>query len=282
VDLIIHVDGGARGNPGPAGAGVVIEDEQGRLIHEAGYFLGRHTNNAAEYHALLRALERAARVQSQALTICCDSELLVRQLTGEYQVRSDRLMALFNQAQLLLVRGPRWTIKHIPREQNQRADRLANLAMDQQRDIILFDVDQPQSVAAVRPPEPDSAQSAAGEIAADQPRPAATRRPAETVGEGSKRRAVCITLVRHPLPGCCPAGGVPEPVFTVENSLPAGLCIHAAYALLPTLLAIQNTDPGEFAAVPTLTVRCSHPGCGAEFTLCPVRSSNGVPRRPTE
>ena len=92
MGLIIHVDGGSRGNPGPAGAGVVIADEDGALIHEAGYFLGRQTNNSAEYHACIRALQRAARCGEQPVRVCSDSELLVRQITGAYQVKSPTLV----------------------------------------------------------------------------------------------------------------------------------------------------------------------------------------------
>ncbi len=82
MELIVHIDGGARGNPGPAAAGVVIESSDGTLLHEAGYFLGRQTNNAAEYRALLLALQRAARLGDHTLRVCSDSELLVRQITA--------------------------------------------------------------------------------------------------------------------------------------------------------------------------------------------------------
>jgi ribonuclease HI len=267
LDLIIHVDGGARGNPGPAGAGVVIRDQDGNRVHEAGYFLGRQTNNAAEYTALIRALQRVQTIGAQRITVHSDSELLVRQVTGEYQVKSARLALLYRQVQLLLLKVPRWTVRHIPRAANTRADELANLAMDRRQDVIIFDVD---SGAGASTGTSGAATEAAIETAAtEQP---ATGRAAVARG----RPAVRITVAEAPAAGDCPAGEFAETAFTVEAKLPVGLCIHAAHAILPTLLAILNTEPREFAAVPTLTVRCPHAGCGAVFQLSPVRGNNGV------
>ncbi len=289
MGLIIHIDGGARGNPGPAGAGVVIRTEEGPLVHEAGYFLGRQTNNAAEYYALIRALERAVRCDPQPLAIHSDSELIVRQLTGEYQVKSPGLAALHRQAQILLLKVNHWTVRHVPRDENRRADELANLAMDQRRSIIVFDTDgvppgdaavaaeagiQPQWLppgALDEGPESEAAaQQAATREASDEPTP----RPG---GDHTVR----VTLTRPPAAGGCPGGclgGVTA--VTIGLQMPPGVCLHAAHALLPTALAILNADPEEFAAVPTLTVRCSQPGCGAEFQLSPSRSPNGrSPRR---
>jgi ribonuclease HI len=254
VRLTIYVDGGARGNPGPAGAGVVIRDEAGRALFEAGYFLGRQTNNAAEYHALIRALERARRTGSQAVTIHSDSELLVRQLTGQYQVKSATLAPLFHQAQMLLLKTGRWTIRHVRREENQRADQLANLAMDARRDVIVLDVEDGQA-----PPPPLRA----------TPTP-----KGQKAVVGPARPAVQVNVARPPKSGGCPAG-LDQEVFTVGTTLPGELCVYAAHALLPTLLGMLNTQPDEFAAVPTLSVRCTNPACGAEFKLSPVRSPNG-------
>ncbi len=259
MGLTLHVDGGARGNPGPAGAGVVLRHDDGRLVHEAGYYLGRQTNNAAEYHALIRGLERVRQCTEANLVIYSDSELLVQQLTGEYQVRSPTLAPLHRQVQMLLLRIGGWSIRHIPREENQRADELANLAMDQQRDVIVFDVDGGAASSATSLPE------------------AASAVPAVVTPGAPGRPAVRVTVTRAPRSGTCPAGGFSEAAFTVEATLPVGLCVHAAHALTPTLLAILNTDPEELAAVPTLTVRCARPGCSAEFQLAPVRSPNGAP-----
>jgi ribonuclease HI len=245
----------------------VIRDDEGDLIFEAGFFLGRQTNNAAEYQALIRALERAGQRGEQPIMIHSDSELLVRQITGEYQVKSASLTPLYRQAQTLLVRVGRWSIRHVRREQNTRADELANLAMDARRDVIVFDVDRPADQAADVP--------VAADADSDGPEPAS---PPEVLG-ASAQPAVRVTVHRPPKAGGCLAGGLPAQDFTVATTLPAGLCVHAAHALVPTLLAILNTDAEEFAAVPTLTVRCGRPGCNAEFRLAPARSKNGNPHQ---
>jgi uncharacterized repeat protein (TIGR04076 family) len=277
VGLIIHVDGGARGNPGPAGAGVAIRTEGGDLVHEAGYFLGRQTNNAAEYHAVLRALERAQRCPAQPITLFSDSELLVRQLTGEYRVKSPRLALLHRQAQVLLLKIPRWCIRHVRREENLRADELANLAMDQQQDVVVFDVELgPTTPAAPEEKREDSALPETAAVRASvQAAPAPTGAP--TAAPETGHPAIRVTVAHPPRAGGCPAGKAFATAFTINSVLPAGLCVHAAHAILPTLLAMMNTDPQEFAAVPTLTVRCGHPGCNAVFELSPTRSDNGVP-----
>lgn len=269
MELIIHVDGGARGNPGPAGAGVVIRDQEGNRIHEAGYFLGQQTNNAAEYEALIRALQRALLVQPQALTVYSDSELLVRQITGEYQVRSPRLADLHRQVQLLLIKVPRWMVRHVPRETNAQADRLANLAMDQQRDVIVYD-------AAGLPGSGVSPSSGAPEAESPPAAEAAAGDQLEAPHRG--RPAVRVTVSTPPRAGACPAGGFEATAFTIHSRLPAGLCVHAAHAILPTVLAMMNTDPNEFSAIPTMTVRCPHAGCNAVFQLSAVRGSNGSDR----
>lgn len=261
--LLIHVDGGSRGNPGPAGAGVVISEDGGKVLFEAGYFLGRMTNNSAEYHALIRALERAGQCPPQPVVVHSDSELLVRQLTGQYRVRSEVLAPLVRQAQVHLLRIGHWSIRHVRREQNVRADQLANLAMDQQCDVVLFDA------------------AAGGHVAAQSAPPGATR-PVPRTGDGGPavqagKRAVRVTLSRVPPNSMCPANVGELDGFTVQATLPVGLCVYAAHALLPTLVGILNTAAEEFAAVPTLTVRCGRPGCHAEFKLSPVRASNGQP-----
>ena len=128
--LVIYADGAARGNPGPAGIGVVIEDEQGRVLKEMSQFVGRKTNNQAEYMALIQGLEVAAEYQADAVQIRLDSELLVRQLRGEYKVKSPLLKPLRNNVQKLLTRYKVVGIEHIERAYNRAADRLANRAID--------------------------------------------------------------------------------------------------------------------------------------------------------
>jgi len=272
LDLIIHVDGGARGNPGPAGAGVVIRDSAGNRLYEAGFFLGHQTNNVAEYTALIRALQRTQRLAASTVTIHSDSELLVRQITGAYQVKAAALILLHQEAQLLLLKTPRWHLRHVRRAENARADELANLAMDQRRDVIVFDVEL-QGAAESGAPAEDAAEAPArgksGKKVAAQDTPATMPHP------GPRTPAVQITMTQPPAADTCPVGGSHETTFTVEGALPAGLCVHAAHAILPTLLAVLGTEPHEFAAIPTLTVRCARPGCGATFQISPLRGPNG-------
>ncbi len=129
--LIAHVDGGARGNPGPAGYGVVLEDETGATVARLSQYLGHRTNNYAEYMGLLAALGYALEHPSRALKVISDSELMVRQLRGDYQVRSENLRELYERARML-IRQLRWfQIQHTLREGNREADRLANQAMDE-------------------------------------------------------------------------------------------------------------------------------------------------------
>ena len=132
--LILQFDGGSRGNPGPAGIGVTLSDEAGQPVYERSEFLGRCTNNVAEYTALLRGLHAAAAIldgdAAAALLIRSDSELLVRQLNGIYKVKSPDLKPLFQQPVILLRNFGTVKISHVYREGNTRADQLANLAMD--------------------------------------------------------------------------------------------------------------------------------------------------------
>jgi probable phosphoglycerate mutase len=128
-----HVDGGARGNPGPAGYGVVIHDASGKKVAELSQYLGHHTNNYAEYNGLLSALRYAIAQNIQALKIVSDSELMVRQMKGIYKVRHPELRKLYDEAQQLTALIEHVEIRHALREQNQDADRLANAAMDRGR-----------------------------------------------------------------------------------------------------------------------------------------------------
>ena len=128
--LIAHVDGGARGNPGPAGYGLVVEDEAGKKVAESSEFLGVRTNNFAEYAGLIAAIAYAVSHQAEGLLVVSDSELLVKQMKGEYKVRAPELQTLHKRANEML-RGLGWfDIRHVRREQNREADRLANEAMD--------------------------------------------------------------------------------------------------------------------------------------------------------
>jgi len=133
--LIIHSDGGARGNPGPAGAGVYITDAAGQRRFAGGFFLGKTTNNVAEYTGLIEGLRAAQRLAEEELEIRCDSELLVRQLNGDYKVKSPLLKPLYDQAVRLMDTFKTVRVQHVYREMNAKADALANQAMDAGRNI---------------------------------------------------------------------------------------------------------------------------------------------------
>ncbi|QQE12271.1 ribonuclease HI family protein [Planctomycetota bacterium] len=136
MKCIIHIDGGARGNPGPAGAGVTITDAATKKpVHEAGYWLGTMTNNSAEYNGLLLCLQIAGEIGATDLLIHSDSQLMVRQINGEYKVKSADLKPLYTKALSLVHKFKNWELVHVRRAQNKRADELANMAMDAQNDV---------------------------------------------------------------------------------------------------------------------------------------------------
>ena len=128
--LIAHSDGGARGNPGPAGYGVVIKDNSGRKVAALSQYLGHQTNNFAEYQGLIAALEYALEHGPKALQLISDSELLVRQIKGIYKVKNPTLKDLHARAKELIAQLDWFSIGHALREHNQEADRLANEVMD--------------------------------------------------------------------------------------------------------------------------------------------------------
>ncbi|MEN8140395.1 MAG: ribonuclease HI family protein [Thermodesulfobacteriota bacterium] len=123
-------DGAARGNPGLAGAGFVVDDGQGQELLAEGIFLGRCTNNVAEYKALIYGLKGAVQLSPSRLEIFLDSQLIVRQIQGRYKVKNAGLKPLFAQVQQLLAALPEWSIGHVPRADNSRADGLANEGID--------------------------------------------------------------------------------------------------------------------------------------------------------
>ena len=128
--LIAHSDGGARGNPGPAGYGVVIQDEAGHKVAVLSQYLGHQTNNFAEYQGLIAALEYAIEHGHKALKVVSDSELLVRQIKGIYKVKNLTLQELHGRAKQLIAQLEWFSIDHALREHNREADELANQAMD--------------------------------------------------------------------------------------------------------------------------------------------------------
>jgi len=130
-DLIANIDGGARGNPGPAAYGAVMRDGKGEVIAELAEYLGMQTNNFAEYSGLLAALEYAVREKAASVKIFSDSELLVRQIQGRYKVNHPVLKELFQKAKSLITNFKYFSIEHVLRERNKEADRLVNKVLDQ-------------------------------------------------------------------------------------------------------------------------------------------------------
>jgi len=230
MHLKIHFDGGARGNPGPAGAGVVIESAEDGPLFVGGFFLGRMTNNAAEYNGLLRALEAARRLDGSHLSVYSDSELLVRQINGEYRVKNAALKELFDEAYAQLRGFERWEIRHVRREANGRADHLANLAMDAEEDVI--EVDATNVGRGKRKSSPIA------------PRPA----------------TVIARCRKTPAAGTCPAPCKKGDELVFEATVPAGLCLDVAPAILQ---AVKSAAAGEA----TDRASCPRKGCGAEFDV---------------
>lgn len=133
---VLMIDGAARGNPGPAGAGVVLKGPAGGDKQE-GVFLGKATNNVAEYSALIHGLELAIKTGLRDILVQSDSQLLVRQMTGEYRVKNANLKKLFSRAQKIAAHFDNVSYMHIPREKNRQADKLANMAVDAEGSVAL-------------------------------------------------------------------------------------------------------------------------------------------------
>jgi len=132
VEATLFADGGSRGNPGPAASGAVLLDPNGDLLEEIGAYLGVATNNVAEWTALVLGLEAAQRLGIKRLAVRLDSELVVKQIRGEYRVKHAGLQPLYMRARRLLVAFAEIDIRHIPRKQNALADRLVNVVLDQE------------------------------------------------------------------------------------------------------------------------------------------------------
>jgi ribonuclease HI len=130
AEWLLMIDGAARGNPGQAGCGAAICDENGKTVKELSRYLGETTNNVAEYEALLMGLEALIALGKKNIRVQSDSELMVRQLNGQYRVRDPKLQLLFERARGLLRRFDRYTILHVRREANKLADKLANRGID--------------------------------------------------------------------------------------------------------------------------------------------------------
>ena len=130
MKLVLHVDGGARGNPGPAAIGVVVSSADGEVLDEIAEPIQVATNNVAEYRAVLRGVQRASELGARELELVGDSELIARQLMGVYKVKHPAMRELHTQAHAALREFDRWSIRTVPRDQNAGADALVNQALD--------------------------------------------------------------------------------------------------------------------------------------------------------
>ena len=130
MKLTIHTDGGARGNPGPSGIGIYITDEKGKNVKSISEYIGKATNNQAEYKALIRGLEEAKKLKADEVSIIMDSELIVKQVKQEYKVRDSQLASLYVKAWNLIQDFKDYSIKHVLRSKNKKADDLVNKAID--------------------------------------------------------------------------------------------------------------------------------------------------------
>ena len=177
--ISLEFDGGSRGNPGPAGIGVVLRAADGTPLVTLGRFIGRATNNVAEYRALITAMQEAKKLGARRIAIRGDSELIIKQMRGEYRVKHPDMRDLYEEAQELLREFDGATIGHNLRHKNELADKLANLAMDRRADVT--DVD---------------AVAGGGEVASplDAPAPVATN----AGDQFACPRCGCVVEVRRP------------------------------------------------------------------------------------
>ncbi|MFY9264022.1 MAG: ribonuclease HI family protein [Solirubrobacterales bacterium] len=130
MKLVIHVDGGARGNPGPAAIAAVLSSPEGDVVGEAKQAIGVATNNVAEYKALLLGLEKARELGASEVEVVNDSELIAKQINGQYKVKHEAMKPLYREAVAALGKFDRWLVRTVPREKNKQADALVNQALD--------------------------------------------------------------------------------------------------------------------------------------------------------
>src|SRR4051794_32458707 len=153
--LTLEFDGGSRGNPGPAGIGIVVRAADGTALVTLGRCIGRATNNVAEYKALITALEEAKKLGAKKIIIRGDSELIIRQMKGEYRVKNPDLRQLYDQAQHLYHQFDQARIEHNLRHKNELADKLVNLALDRKKDVTdAEDSPSPLDEPAAQTPRP--------------------------------------------------------------------------------------------------------------------------------
>ncbi len=252
----VSIDGGARGNPGPAAAGVQICDDSGDAVLAAGFFLGHLTNNQAEYHGLLKALQLLTRTQARNVEIIADSQLMVRQINGQYRVKAPGLKPLFDQARTLLEGFDRWRISHVRREANTQADALANLAMDARADVTETD-----TLGLLGSKSPAEATTRPGR---------ATRAAPGGPPTGITPPSVKVVVVEPPDPAVCPAALRRSQSFLFTAVTPANLCLKICPTLIEAVRVLQSTETPDVAPTAPVEVRCPETGCGARFVLHPA------------
>lgn len=246
------IDGGARGNPGPAAAGVHILDHAGQPFFSAGLFLGRRTSNEAEYTGLLAALDVLLAAEVPDVEIRSDSELMVRQLDGQYKVKAANLKPLYDQACSRLARLEDYSIRHVPREENRHADALVNQALDAARDVVA--VDRGGLLAVL-------GRSARASAAAGRPAGSATTSPAPTKG------SIVVSVLKSPKSRPCPAGTKVGQSYVFTATTPAGLCTEACSAVIEAVISLQEMIREGERDIAPMTVTCGQPDCGAVFQL---------------
>lgn len=222
---------------------MLLKDDTGKVVLAAGLFLGRMTNNQAEYRGLLAAVDLLDRAGADRINLITDSELMVRQLQGRYRVKAPLLKPLFNTARERLDAFGDWSIQHVPREQNTKADRLANQAMDARRDVIVKDI-----------------------LGLMQSQNAPTTAPTRTVPP-AKNDDIEVSVIRGPAARTCPARHKKGQSFSITELTPAGLCVRSAANVLEAVLALREAARGSSGEVDSMTVSCPEPGCGAVFEL---------------
>jgi ribonuclease HI len=183
--ITVRFDGGSRGNPGPAGAGIVLEADDGTPLVAFGRFLGQATSNVAEYRGLIAGLEKAKSLGVKHLRVLGDSELVIKQLLGEYRVRNETLKPLYARAMSLLGEFPRTEIGHNRRAANTLADSLANLAMDKSRDVTDDEL-------------PASLSFSGSENASEDPGPGPPARLPAADSRAECPRCGCRIVIEHP------------------------------------------------------------------------------------
>ena len=149
-EVIAYTDGGSRGNPGPAAAGFILTDSDGTQLQAKAFFIGRNTNNVAEYTGVVKALEAAIKIGAKRLIVFSDSQLLVRQINGEYKVKSEQIRPLFQQAVEMLGRFENWKVQYVCREKNKEADKLVNQALNLGQDVEVKPVPKTQNIKPIR------------------------------------------------------------------------------------------------------------------------------------